>query len=141
MMIFPVKGFLVVLAVLTFTYSSKAKDAGPAESPQFAEGQSMGIDTLFEEPPADNPEPQTPAQGQVTGKKTLVKKLGRRVLTQCPEDMEYIIMDYNPKAVYEICIDRYEYPNQVGEMPKVGTTWYKAKQLCEGKGKYLCWDR
>jgi len=73
--------------------------------------------------------------------KTVKKRIGKQMITKCPEDMEYIIMDYNPKVVYEVCIDRYEYPNQVGQMPMTGMTWYKAKELCDGKGKYLCWDK
>ncbi|MFH0919053.1 MAG: SUMF1/EgtB/PvdO family nonheme iron enzyme [Fibrobacterota bacterium] len=62
-------------------------------------------------------------------------------LKECPQDMEYIIVDYNPKRIYEICIDRYEYPNQKGLFPRTGITWYQAKQLCNKQGKYLCSDR
>lgn len=36
------------------------------------------------------------------------------------------------------CIDRYEWPNQVGELPRVLTSWLEAKALCEKAGKRLC---
>jgi hypothetical protein len=36
------------------------------------------------------------------------------------------------------CIDRYEWPNRVGEAPLVYVDWFEAKALCEGAGKRLC---
>jgi formylglycine-generating enzyme required for sulfatase activity len=43
------------------------------------------------------------------------------------------------------CIDRYEYPNQKGAMPKGGVTYGQAEALCAGEGKRLClsaeWER
>ncbi len=36
------------------------------------------------------------------------------------------------------CIDRYEWPNRVGENPKVYVDWNEAKALCAGAGKRLC---
>lgn len=36
------------------------------------------------------------------------------------------------------CMDRYEYPNLVGELPRVLTSWLEARQLCEAQGKRLC---
>jgi formylglycine-generating enzyme len=36
------------------------------------------------------------------------------------------------------CVDRYEWPNQVGENPKVFVDWNEAKQLCRSVGKRLC---
>lgn len=36
------------------------------------------------------------------------------------------------------CVDRYEWPNQVGELPRVLTSWLEAKALCEKAGKRLC---
>ena len=34
-------------------------------------------------------------------------------------------------------IDRYEYPNRKGEMPRAQVSWNEAKRLCEGQGKRL----
>jgi formylglycine-generating enzyme required for sulfatase activity len=38
------------------------------------------------------------------------------------------------------CIDRYEYPNQLGVKPKLQNTWYQAKAQCEAQNKRLCVD-
>jgi formylglycine-generating enzyme required for sulfatase activity len=39
------------------------------------------------------------------------------------------------------CMDRFEYPNQVGELPLVLVSWTQAKNLCEKQGKRLCTER
>lgn len=36
------------------------------------------------------------------------------------------------------CMDRYEYPNRVGELPRVLVNWQEAKELCEQQDKRLC---
>ncbi|HKQ69228.1 MAG TPA: SUMF1/EgtB/PvdO family nonheme iron enzyme [Polyangiaceae bacterium] len=36
------------------------------------------------------------------------------------------------------CVDRYEWPNLVGENPRVYVSWYQAKELCWTVGKRLC---
>ncbi len=36
------------------------------------------------------------------------------------------------------CMDRFEYPNQVGEKPRVLVTYAQAKSLCASEGKRLC---
>ncbi|MRG90834.1 SUMF1/EgtB/PvdO family nonheme iron enzyme [Polyangium spumosum] len=36
------------------------------------------------------------------------------------------------------CIDRHEWPNRVGEMPRVYVNWFEAKELCQSVGKRLC---
>ena len=38
------------------------------------------------------------------------------------------------------CIDKYEYPNKVGEKPVVMKTWYEAADACKAQGKRLCGD-
>lgn len=38
------------------------------------------------------------------------------------------------------CIDTYEWPNRVGELPRVMVSWHEAKQLCEAQDKRLCDD-
>ena len=38
------------------------------------------------------------------------------------------------------CIDRYEWPNKVGAMPRYMASWYEAKASCEATGKRLCSD-
>ena len=36
------------------------------------------------------------------------------------------------------CVDRYEWPNLVGENPRVYVVWFQAKELCWNVGKRLC---
>jgi sulfatase modifying factor 1 len=36
------------------------------------------------------------------------------------------------------CVDRYEWPNLVGENPRVYVSWFQAKELCWNVGKRLC---
>lgn len=38
----------------------------------------------------------------------------------------------------DFCMDRYEYPNQVGEKPWVLTSWRQAQLMCREQGKRLC---
>lgn len=38
------------------------------------------------------------------------------------------------------CVDKYEYPNKVGEKPVVMKTWHEAAQSCKAEGKRLCRD-
>ncbi|MFO0665718.1 MAG: SUMF1/EgtB/PvdO family nonheme iron enzyme [Polyangiaceae bacterium] len=38
------------------------------------------------------------------------------------------------------CMDKYEYPNKVGEKPVVMKTWHEAVQSCKSEGKRLCRD-
>ncbi|MBK6459521.1 MAG: SUMF1/EgtB/PvdO family nonheme iron enzyme [Myxococcales bacterium] len=45
------------------------------------------------------------------------------------------------KTVHKhFCMDRYEYPNKVGERPVIGTTWYESRDACKAQGKRLCLD-
>ena len=38
-------------------------------------------------------------------------------------------------------IDKYEYPNQHGTLPKVEVTWVEAESLCAAQGKRLCTEQ
>jgi formylglycine-generating enzyme required for sulfatase activity len=42
------------------------------------------------------------------------------------------------RQALDFCMDRYEYPNQPGELPRVLTSWLQARALCEAQGKRLC---
>lgn len=44
-------------------------------------------------------------------------------------------------AHLDFCIDKYEYPNKLGEKPRLRTTWNQAKATCESHGKRLCVDK
>ena len=39
------------------------------------------------------------------------------------------------------CVDRYEYPNKEGELPRVLTSWTQAQEICEREGKRLCTEQ
>ncbi len=41
----------------------------------------------------------------------------------------------------EYWIDKFEYPNVLGELPLVNVTWHKARKLCQEQGKDLCTER
>src|SRR5262245_24212085 len=83
----------------------------------------------------------------------------------CPEDMALVEGDFCPALRYDCirqtgavgcaeyargnrcaeptdhrryCVDRYEWPNVVGENPTVYVDWYEAKALCGSVGKRLC---
>ncbi len=42
------------------------------------------------------------------------------------------------RVALRFCIDRYEWPNRIGEQPSLLVSWTEAKSLCEAKGKRLC---
>jgi formylglycine-generating enzyme len=87
--------------------------------------------------------------------------------TSCPEGMVLVEGEYCPAVAHQctkylseerdrcaefaetnrcfgkvekrrFCIDRYEYPNQIGVKPVVAVTWEEAKASCEASGKRLC---
>jgi formylglycine-generating enzyme required for sulfatase activity/serine/threonine protein kinase len=41
-------------------------------------------------------------------------------------------------SVDDYCIDQYEYPNELGEFPKVDVTWSEAQKFCTNQNKRLC---
>jgi hypothetical protein len=49
------------------------------------------------------------------------------------------------RDVGAFCIDRYEFPNQLGELPRVDVSWAEARDLCTEQSKRLCsadeWER
>jgi hypothetical protein len=58
----------------------------------------------------------------------------------CPPDM--FLVDMPPgrsgKPFFKVCVDKYEYPNQAGNVPRTKLTFGEAKKLCEQQGKRLC---
>lgn len=90
-----------------------------------------------------------------------------RVRAACPSDMTLVEGEFCPKLEYRCgrrsselghgcaeyvrgvpcrgepdprryCIDKHEWPNHDGEMPRVYVNWFEAKQLCQSVGKRLC---
>ncbi|MFP4013267.1 MAG: formylglycine-generating enzyme family protein [Chitinispirillaceae bacterium] len=58
----------------------------------------------------------------------------------CPDDM--VLVDLPPGApdrpFFKVCIDKYEYPNDKGSLPKGNISYADAKKICESQGKRLC---
>jgi formylglycine-generating enzyme len=61
---------------------------------------------------------------------------------QCAEFEEIDGADRCPIGTQHkhFCVDRYEWPNKVGAMPRYMASWYEAKASCEATGKRLCSD-
>ena len=58
----------------------------------------------------------------------------------CPSNM--ILVDLPPgkegRPFFKVCIDKYEYPNRRGEIPKNNISYTEAQELCKKEGKRLC---
>lgn len=67
-----------------------------------------------------------------------IKKYAKRLF--CPEDM--FLVDMPPgkqgRPFFKVCIDRYEFPNKAGAVPKGNVTYDAAQKLCAQQGKRLC---
>jgi PKD repeat protein len=57
-----------------------------------------------------------------------------QVYDRCPSGMVSVV----DSAGRSFCIDRYEWPNQVGKTPRVKVSWVEAKMACIDAGKRLC---
>lgn len=72
--------------------------------------------------------------------------------TKCPDDMvkfESTVFtmgsdnayDNNPPVQVRLksfCIDKFEFPNKMGQKPFIGKSWHEAHNLCKSKNKRLC---
>jgi hypothetical protein len=58
----------------------------------------------------------------------------------CPPDM--VVVDLPPgkanRPFFKVCIDKYEYPNKEGAVPRVSVSIADAQKFCEKSGKRLC---
>jgi len=75
------------------------------------------------------------------GKDHLYNKVGDPEPYYCDEYKEENIKCLGTEYPIKYCMDKYELPNVVGEMPLVMISWYDAKNICESKGKRLCSDK
>ncbi len=51
----------------------------------------------------------------------------------------WLALSHNlPRKHKHFCIDRFEYPNRVGEYPVIDITWYESDARCKADGKRLC---
>ena len=65
--------------------------------------------------------------------------------TYAPQNKKTICWDFKEPTVCtgakehkRFCIDRYEYPNKKGELPRVMVNFPQAQQLCADQGKRIC---
>lgn len=61
----------------------------------------------------------------------------KNVSERCLEYGPSTCVSKNRKEL-SFCIDRFEWPNVEGELPRVLTSWREAVKMCESKGKRLC---
>lgn len=71
-------------------------------------------------------------------------------LALCPADMHWLEGQHCPTGAVSsdrcrvepralgFCMDRFEYPNQLGVLPAVMISFHQAEALCRGEGKRLC---
>lgn len=63
---------------------------------------------------------------------------GATVSERCLRYKKPVRCAVDQRRKLSFCMDRYEYPNQVGELPWVLTSWRQAQWLCEQQNKRLC---
>jgi formylglycine-generating enzyme required for sulfatase activity len=51
------------------------------------------------------------------------------------------VTDENMIKIGNFYMDKYEYPNKIGELPVTNVTWQEARAMCEAEGKRLCTDQ
>jgi hypothetical protein len=58
----------------------------------------------------------------------------------CPGDMVFVDLPPrgNDKPFFKLCIDKYEYPNRRGAVPRSNVAFDEARSLCAQQGKRLC---
>jgi hypothetical protein len=77
-------------------------------------------------------------KNSVDSYETVIKRYAAPLF--CPNDM--FLVDLPPgkqgRPFFKVCVDRYEYPNISGTVPKIGVSFDEAKALCEKRGRRLC---
>jgi hypothetical protein len=58
----------------------------------------------------------------------------------CPQDMFFVDLppSGDSKPFFKVCIDKYEYPNRAGNVPRTNIPFDDARALCAQQGKRLC---
>jgi hypothetical protein len=68
----------------------------------------------------------------------LKRKGSETVSERCMEYIDPSRCVVDKRVSMDFCVDRYEYPNELGELPWVLTSWRQARHLCREQGKRLC---
>jgi hypothetical protein len=74
---------------------------------------------------------------------TCVEWIAREYPERCKtfdRDAWLTMIDELSTKPMSFCIDRFEYPNIVGQYPIIYASWYEASEMCEQQGKRLCSD-
>jgi hypothetical protein len=60
----------------------------------------------------------------------------------CPKDMVFVELTPSgiDKPFFKVCVDKYEYPNRSGGVPRTNVPFDEARSLCAQQGKRLCTD-
>jgi len=66
------------------------------------------------------------------------KKASSTVSERCLRYQEPSVCVSKKRRRMSYCIDRYEWPNEKGELPALLVTWYDARAACQNVGKRLC---
>jgi len=68
-----------------------------------------------------------------------VKRMARGwVEGECKRYRPPALCHSRKKVPMRFCMDRWEWPNRAGELPRTLVSWNEAKAACEGIGKRLC---
>lgn len=65
-------------------------------------------------------------------------RVPKRVCESFSEAKWSAVRDTLPRRPMRFCMDRYEYPNRLGEYPLVVTTFSESEAFCKKEGKRLC---
>jgi hypothetical protein len=125
---------------------------------------ALGIAHWLEPPRAPRLEPPAPSAAQLvpSSEREVERDAGGPAVVPpqpnpmsdalCPQGMVWVTGTYCvagfqsergcrvPPAEVGVCMDAFEYPNQVGVLPAVMATFDEAEQACEVEGKRLCSD-
>jgi formylglycine-generating enzyme len=63
---------------------------------------------------------------------------GKIIPNQCLRYAEPVTCFRDRKKMMRFCMDRFEWPNKKGELPRTLISWRDARALCESEGKRLC---
>ncbi len=66
------------------------------------------------------------------------KKVSSTVSERCLRYQQPSVCLSKKRRPMRYCIDRYEWPNEKGQLPTFLVSWYDAKRLCKSVGKRLC---
>jgi hypothetical protein len=63
---------------------------------------------------------------------------GKIIPNQCTRYAEPVTCFQSRRRPMRFCMDRYEWPNKKGELPRTLVSWQEARALCASEGKRLC---